>query len=237
MKKLFLLNIIFIALSTSVQAATIKAIATDVRATYAGLSDAAGNSIAGFSDTAGSSTALSNADIQSIIASNPEAAVYGNSPTDYSIIDLGFGDNTVVTGAGADLAIFSLWSGNDYSFGLNAYSKNGNLLSGYKYNVNNSSVVFSQCADGSCPTVVTTSINLFDNAGVELANGIELGYLSLFIGGSTYNGTTGVTSAYSNFSLVGAFNIKTAVVPLPLSVILFSSGLALLGWTGRRKKA
>jgi len=237
MKKLLLLNIIFIALSTPVQAATVKAFATDVRTTYIGLSDAAGNSIAGFSDTAGSSIALSNTDIQSTIASNLEAAVYGNSPADYSIIDLGFGSNTAVTGSGADLTVFSLWSGYDYSFGLNAYDKNGDLLSGYKYDVNNSSVVFGECASESCLKIVTTSINLFDNAGLELADDVELGYLSLFIGGSLYNGATGGTAAYSNFSLVGAFNTKATVVPLPLSAVLFGSGLALLGWTGRKKKA
>ncbi len=226
MKKLLLLSIIFAALSTSVQAATIKAFATDIQATYVG-----------FSDAAGSTTALSDAEIQAIIASNPETAIYGNDPANYSVIDLGFGSNTAVTGSGADLTVFSLWSGYDYSFGLNAYDKNGDLLSGYKYDVNNSSVVFGECAGESCTQIVTTSINLFDNTGLELADDIELGYLSLFIGGSLYNGATGGTAAYSNFSLVGTFNTKAAVVPLPLSVVLFGSGLALLGWTGRRKKA
>lgn len=228
MKKLLLLNIIFIALSTSVQAATVKAFATDVQATYVG-----------FSDAAGSTTALSNAEIQAIIASNPETAVYGNAPTNYSVIDLGFGSDTVVTGSGVDLVVFSLWSGYDYSFGLEAYSKkDGTRLSGYKYSVNNSSI-FSECADGSCPTVVTTSINLYDNNAnaIELADDLELGYIRLFIGGDLYNGSIGGMDAYSNFSLVGAFNVKTAVVPLPLSAVLFGSGLALLGWTGRRKKA
>jgi len=36
---------------------------------------------------------------------------------------------------------------------------------------------------------------------------------------------------------VGAYHTQTAVVPLPLPIILFSSGLALLGWIGRRKAA
>ncbi len=225
MKQLLLLNIIFIALSAPVQAATIKAIATDVRTTYVG-----------FSDTAGGSAALTDAETQSIIASNPEAAVYGIDATNYSVIDLDFGGNTAITGTGVDLAIFSLWSGYNYSFGLNAYDKNGALLSEYYYDVNNSSI-FSECADKSCPTVVTTSINLFDKNALELDDNLELGYIRLFIGGELYNGSTGGTAAYSNFSLAGAFNVKSAVVPLPLSAVLFSSGLALLGWTGRRKKA
>jgi len=226
MKQLLLLHIIFIALSTSAQAATVNVNANDVQATYVG-----------FSDTAGGSTALTNAEIQTIIAADPETAVYGIDPTNYSVIDLGFGDNTAITGAGADLVIFSLWSGYGYSFGLSAYDNTGNLLSGYNYNVDDSSVIFSECASESCLNIVTTSINLYDSGALELADDIELGYIRLFIGGDLYNGSTGGLDAYSNFSLAGAFNVKTAVVPLPLSVVLFGSGLALLGWTGRRKKA
>ena len=224
MKQLLLLNIIFIALSAPIQAETIKAIATDVRTTYVG-----------FSDTAGGSTALTDAEIQSIISTDPEVAIYGIDATNYSVIDLDFGDNTAITGTGVDLAIFSLWSGYDYSFGLEAYGKDGGLLSSYNYDVNDSSI-FSECEDGSCPTVVTTSINLFDKDALELGDNLELSYIRLFIGGELYNGSTGGTDAYSNFSLAGAFNVKSAVVPLPLSAVLFSSGLALLGWTGRRKK-
>jgi len=215
----------FIVFSTSAQAATVQAIANDVQATYVG-----------FSNTADSSTALTDVEIQTIISSDPKTAVYGVDSTNYSVIDLGFGDNTAITGTGADIVIFSLWSGYNYSFGLNAYDSAGSLLSGYNYNVNNSSI-FSECTDGSCPTVVTTSINLYDNNAIELADDLELGFIRLFIGGNFYNGSTGGIDAYSNFSLAGAFNVKTAVVPLPLSVVLFGSGLALLGWTGRRKKA
>jgi len=40
------------------------------------------------------------------------------------------------------------------------------------------------------------------------------------------------------FSLAAAVYSSTpaAVVPLPLPIILFSSGLVLLGWTGRKRK-
>jgi len=40
---------------------------------------------------------------------------------------------------------------------------------------------------------------------------------------------------YPTITAAGAFN--TSVVPLPLPLVLFSSGLALLGFVGRRKKA
>ncbi|MBE9568774.1 MAG: hypothetical protein IMF14_08760 [Proteobacteria bacterium] len=227
MKHLLLLNIILAALSIPAHAATVRAITTDVINTYGS-----------FSATAGGSTALSDNKIQSMISSNPDAAVFGNNSAGaYSAIDLGFGDKTVVTGAGVDLVVFSLWSGYDYSFGLNAYNKDGSLLSAYKYDVTDASI-YSRCDTGDCPTVVTTSINLFDNDidPLELADDIELSYIRLFIGGDLYNGKTGGMAAYSNLTLAGAFNVKTTVVPLPLPIILFGSGLGLLGWIGRRKR-
>ncbi len=61
-------------------------------------------------------TALSTDDeIQTIISSDANAAIFGYSPTDYSVIDLGFGDTTVKTGSGgdtlgADLVVVSLWN-------------------------------------------------------------------------------------------------------------------------------
>ena len=231
MKKLLLLNILLVALSVPAHAATIQALATDLKKTYSS-----------FSDTAGSTTALSDSEILSIIGSNPNTAIYGNSaeaaPYDYSVIDLGFGEKSVITGSGVDLTIFSIWSGYSYSFGLEAYDVDGNKRSSYMYNVTDRSI-FSECTNGSCPTIVTTSINLFSNdkTPLELADDIELSYISLFIGGTAYNGITGGKDAYSNFTLAGAFYTKPTVVPLPLSVVLFGSGLGLLGWTGRRKQA
>jgi hypothetical protein len=215
MKKLLLLNIILAALSTPVSAATVKAIATDVKATWGD-----------FSQTPGG-TALSNGDIGTIISSDPATAIYGFSSADYSVIDLGFGDSTVVTGAGADLVIFSLSSGYNYSFGLQAYDTENNLLSSYNYSTATHSSIFS-------PGILATSINLYDGS-VAVGDDIELGYVRLFIGGTAYNGSVGGTDAYSNFSLVGAYHTQAAVVPLPISAVLFSSGLALLGWVGRRK--
>jgi len=208
MKKLLLLNILLAALSTPASAASVKAIATDVINTWGD-----------FSQTPGG-TALSNGDIGTIISSDPATAIYGFSSVDYSVIDLGFGDSTVVTGAGADLVIFSLWSGDNYTFGLQAFDKDDNLISNYNYTVTSS----------------TTSIDLFNDSAVALENDIELGYIRLFIGG-VYNGNVGGTTVYSNFSLVGAYHTQAqaTVVPLPLPAVLFGSGLALLGWVGRRK--
>jgi len=236
MKQLILLNIILAALTAPVHAKTISVFATDVINTY-GV----------FSQTAGGSALTDDAAIESIIASDPATAIFGNSPADadnptgHSAIDLGFGDNKAFTGAGSDLVIFSLWYGNNYNFGLGVYGTDpsAEALSFFNYSVTGNSI-FEECAvkdaSGGCVAdIATTSINLFGSDLKKLGDDIELDSIRLFIGGSTYNGDIGGLEAYSNFTLVGANYSDAMVVPLPLSSILFSSGLAFLGWIGRRK--
>lgn len=234
MKQLLLLNIILAALSAPAHAATIQAFATQVNTTYRS-----------FSATAGGTALGTDAEIQTIIASNANAAIFGNSSTNYSMIDLDFGDTTVKTGSGgdtlaADLVVVSLWNDIDYRFGLEAFDTAGTSLSSYYYTVNASTPDACSSADvntGTCLSYAkTTSINLFDKDKLELADGIELGYVRLSIGGTEFNGTGGL-DGYSNFSLVGAYHTEATVVPLPLPAILFSSGLLFLGWVGRRKTA
>lgn len=244
MKKLLLLNIILVALSIPVQAASVQVVATNTNINYGS-----------FSATPGGTT-LGNSQIQSMI-SDPATAIYGNnSETDikinYSVLDLDFGETAVFTGSGgdtqgADLVVYSLWSGYDYSFGLDAFATDGSPLSSYLYDVtldktNDACLIIG---NNICEVyLTTTAINLYSNDTAvleeerELLDGIQLGYISLFIGGDIYNGdiSAGGVDAYSNFSLVGAFHTDSAVVvPLPLSAVLFSSGLALLGWVGRKK--
>ncbi len=229
MKQLLLLNIILITLSTPLQAATVKAFATNAIGAFGSFSAAPGG------------LALTDALIEDILApaSGPTTAIYGrDNPItvppiqDRVSIDLDFGDTTVVTGSGVDLVIFSLMPG-DYSFGLQVFGNNDTLLSNYNYDtsIHSTPVVFGST------NIFQTTINLFsnDNIPVALADDIELDYIRLFIG-NDYNGEDGNENIiYSNFSLVGAFHTQTVVIPLPLSAVLFSSGLALLGWVGRRK--
>lgn len=221
MKQLLLLNILIAALSTSVQADTVSVVATDVKAI-----------IGDFSQTSGGTVLASDA-IKAVITSGYKNAIYGLDSPEYSSIDLGFGDNTVFTGSGDDLAIFSLWSGYHYSFGLEAYDTENNLLSSFFYSTATHSSTFET-------GVLSTSIDLLKADGITAVDdNIELGLIRLFIGGP--DGVDPYTSdslvnAYSNVSLVGAYHAETAVVPLPLPVVLFSSGLALLGFIGRRRK-
>ena len=227
MNNLLLLSIIFAALASPAHAKTVQVFATDVLTTYGS-----------FSETAGGSALADDATIETVITSDPATAtaIYGSSPTDYSVIDLGFGDNNVLTGSGSDLVVFSLWQGYDYFFGLQAYGTGSSEdpLSSFYYEVIKDSVIYDCTAkdeSGECLAgIVTTSINLFGSDG-ELDDNVEIDFVRLFIGG-TYNGV----DAYSNFTLVGANYTDATVVPLPLPIVLFSSGLALLGLIARRKK-
>ena len=219
------------ALFAPAHAATIQAFATQV------------NSIdGGFSDTAGDTSALSTDEIQAIIASDASAAIFGTSTTDLSVIDLGFGDTIVKTGSGgdsdgADLVVVSLWNDINYEFRLEAFDTAGGSLSLYTYTVNSST---PNALDGTGATlndVKTTSIKLYNSnyaAPTELDDNIEIGSIRLTIGGFL-NDDGGDLAGYSNFSLAGAYYTDPVVVPLPLPAVLFSSGLLLLGWVGRRK--
>jgi hypothetical protein len=231
MKQLVLLNIILFALSAPAHAKTISVFATEVITSYGG-----------FSQTAGGPALANDAAIESIIASDPATAVFGSDPVNASAIDLGFGTNKIFTGAGSDLVIFSLWYGENYNFGLQAFGTGSSTdpLSNFNYSVTGTSI-FESCAvkdsGGGCiADISATSINLFGSDGFALADDVELDFIRMFIGGTAYNGTGGL-DAYSNFTLIGANYSDALVVPLPLSAVLFSSGLALLGWVGRRKSS
>lgn len=220
MKQLLLLNIIIAALSTSVQAATIKVLANQVLGT------------AGNFTTSPTGSTLSLTDLTSIVTSDAATFVMSNDDTAY--IDLGFGDNQVISGAGADLVIFTV--GNNYNFGLQVFDTDNKMISNYLYNVpvDESSIAKDENGNnlcvkdsiGDCAAVISaTSINL-----LGIANNTEIDHIRLFIGTNSKFKPNG---AYPLFSLAGA--VHTTAVPLPLPVLLFSSGLALLGWVGRKK--
>ncbi len=232
MKKILLLSIILVTFATPAQAKTIQVFATNVLDTY-------GTS---FSSSAGDVALTDDAAVESVIASNEATAIYGSDPTAYSVIDLGFGDNNVLTGSGSDLVVFSLWQGQDYSFALEAYGTGSSVdpLSSFLYKVTGDSI-FQECAvkdgSGDClADVSATSINLFGSDELALDDDVEIEFIRLFIGGSTFNGSIDVLDSYSNFTLVGANYTDAMVVPLPLPIVLFSSGLAFLGLIARRKK-
>ena len=231
MKQLIILNIIIAALSTSVQAATITAYANE----FLGSDGSFALSPTGAPITTEQLSTIVTGDIDTFVMSNDDGASF----------DLGFGSNTAITGAGADLVIFTI--GNGYSFGMQVFGTNNSLLSSFAYSVPVPSASYDAtardingnplCVNATlpCPAVISaTAIDIFDSSYNYIADDTEISFIRIFLG-NDYNGSVGGETAYPLFSLAGAVHSVPAAVPLPLPAILFSSGLLLLGWVGRRK--
>ena len=221
MKQLLLLHIIIAALSTSVQAATITVVADDFLGSFDNFS------------TSPSGTALSQEELAGIVTD--DAATFVLSNDDTASFDLGFGSTKVVTGESTDLVIYTV--GNDYNFGLQVFDANDDKISDYLYSVpadgsttatnNNGSPLCVTDSTGGCAAVISaTPIDL-----LGILDGTEIGFIRLFIG---TNEKFKPNAAYPLFSLAGAVHVSA--VPLPLPALLLTSGLAMLGWVGRRKR-
>jgi hypothetical protein len=200
----------------------------------------------------GPTTYLNNAGLADIITSNP--ASYTLSPfRNTAYIDLGFKGFDVYNGAGNDLVVFMV--GNTTSFGLDVLDANGTVVNSGVYNVatptfasdgsnldlgdtvvnNNGHWLCVNGTDNFCTNGAALSA-IFIDLEDSIAGDIALGGIRIFLG-EKFNGINPDTGApiRPRFSLAGGFHTEATVVPLPLSVILFSSGLALLGWTGRKR--
>ena len=219
MKQLLLLNIIIVALSTSAQAATINVIANEFLSTTTGTFT-----------TSPSGSALSTTELADIVTN--DAGTYVMSNDDTAFIDLAFGSHQAISGAGTDLVIFTV--GNGYDFGLQVFDTNNSKISDYLHSVpidgsstakdDDGNLLCVKNSAGDCGAALSaTSIDLFG-----IADNTKIGYIRLFIGTDSKFKTG---DAYPLFSLAGAVH----TVPLPLPILLFSSGLALLGWFGHRK--
>lgn len=233
MKQLLFLNIIIAALSTSVQAATIsvqEATITAYANEFLGSNGSFAQSPTGDPITTELLSSITTSGIDTFVMSNDDGAYF----------DLGFGSNTATTGAGDDLVIFTI--GNGYSFGLQVFDASSSIISSNAYVVPVPSTAYDATAVDSngdplcvndtlpCPAVISaTAIDLF-----SIADDTEIGFIRLWLG-NDYNGSVGGETAYPLFSLAGAIHSDAVVVPLPLPAVLFSSGLLLLGWVGRRK--
>jgi len=185
-------------------------------------------------------TYLNNAALENAVTSDPSNYVL--SPfRDSAYIDLGFDGYDIYNGEGNDLVIFIV--GNATSFGLDIFDTNGAMINSSIYDVaaDGSNTVFDNdgnwlCVNGSdyqCTGGAALSA-IFIDLGDSIAGDVALGSLRILLG-NDYNGPVETGSTRPRFSLAGGFHTEATVVPLPLPAILFSSGLALLGWVGRRK--
>ena len=254
MKQLILINIILILLSTSAQAAPISIGTIDNIYVANQLLSASGPDTCptatqdqchfikpGPVNTDGSGTPiyLSDSEIAGIVTDNNPADYVLSPYQEHTYLELGFGDGmNIFNGEGDDLVVFI--AGNTTSFGLQIYDQNNMpIMKGDEtFYTNPSDTVFDEngnwlgvdcgtdpnCTDGAALSAIFFDLDDFgDNiAGIGKIR-IELG--------EGYN----VGSNRPMFSLAGGLHAPIAAVPLPLPVILFSSGLALLGWIGRRK--
>ena len=199
-------------------------------------------------------TYLNNASLADVVTSNP--ATYTLSPfRETAYIDLGFRGFDIYNGVGNDLVIFIV--GNTTSFGLDIFDINGTRVNTGVYNVatptfanDGSNLNFGDTVldkDGNWLCVNGTDNFCTDGAALSavfidledsIAGDVALGSIRIFLG-NDFNGINPVTGnpVRPRFSLAGGFHTEATVVPLPLSAVLFSSGLALLGWAGRKKTA
>ena len=186
-------------------------------------------------------TFLNNAALETAVTSNPAQYVlspYQNS----SYIDLGFNGYDIYNGNGDDLVVFIV--GNSTNFGLDVFDNTGTVVSTGTYHVpaDGSSTVFDNdgnwlCVGGSdnlCTGGAALSA-IFIDLEDSIAGDVALGGIRLLMG-EDYNGIDSLGNPVRpRFSLAGGFHTEAVVVPLPLPLILFASGLTLLGWIGRRK--
>lgn len=242
MKKLLLINITLLIWSTNISAEmiyvgndNINAIDTDNIFTadvLVGSSNQSGcSSVASptqcdfqqtfttnyFSDDALRTTGLVTSDYRTSVKSS-ESDAY---------LDLGFSNN-VVNGAGNDLILFFI--GNTTSFGLEVFDTSGQSMFTSSYIIDAPIIPDF----GDAVRVPADPVDL-----LVLVDGWQLSAILIDLGEASEGAAIGnlhLTVENSNFSLAGGFHTQAAVVPLPLPVVLFSSGLALLGWLGCRRK-
>jgi len=238
MKKLIFINIALLIFSANALADTIKV--GDINDIYVADSFIGSSSVTEFEQSFFPGATLTDGAFQTIVTSDYRTSVK-NPVNSNAYIDLTF-TNSMFGGTGDDLVLFFV--GNNRSFGLDAFEKQNPgdtgtpaTISTGTYSISTSDTVFNddgtwKCFNGTGPqcTGGYALSAIFIDFGQSFDN-VEIGNLHLTFG-ENFNNVAGS----ANFALAGGFH-NTAVVPLPLPIILFSSGLALLGWIGGRKAA
>jgi len=237
MKKLITIKILLALFSFTAQAAPISVGNID-NINVADLLLGSSNSIActttpsagncDFVDANG--TFLNDTDLATVVTSNVANYTTSSLVENNASFSLGFDGFNLYNGEGDDLVVFIV--GNTTSFGLDVFDTQGSLLSSDSYDVDVSNTVFDElgnwlCVGNAlhpCPGDGFALSAIFIDLGDNVAGDVAIGNLQFDLNNAA-------------FSLAGGFHTEATVVPLPLPVMLFSSGLLLLGWVGRKGSA
>ena len=148
------------------------------------------------------------------------------NPTAY--IDVAFNSTSLYNGVGNDLAFFFV--GN--------IDSNENVVINFDLNINNTTHKYTPEITPT-RTIVTDSFGAYtltaalidlDDFGLDYASQTALTNMRILLG-------TNNSANYPALSMIGGFHTSPVVIPLPLPIVLFASGLGVLGWFGRRNRA
>lgn len=224
MKKLSILCTLLLAnMATQASAATVAGI-EGVSLLSSGDSVTGTNNFLNYT-SANSADIISGAQLQADLT-DTDYSTYVLSTASTAYVDVTLNSSSFYNGEGNDLVFF---------FVGNVDSSN-NVVINFDLSINGitnnylpqiTPVETSVSDSYGTYTLTAASINL-DDFGLDYAAQDSLTSLRVLLGTSN-------SANYPALSMIGGFHTSPMVVPLPLPIILFTSGLGMLGWFGRRK--
>ena len=155
---------------------------------------------------------------------------YVMAESNNATLSLDFGPNRVANLAGNDLAIFTLDPLTTPDLNILEPTVLDITIGGISRTYSSSPIMFGSTLEG----VFNSDSQLIGALGVILVDLEPFLSDGALLGEFKINALTADENPahYATITAAGAFN--TTVVPLPLPIVLFGSGLALLGYAGRR---
>jgi len=195
------------------------------------------DTFAGFSGTFYGGESNDPIDPEGVLTDQTDYAHATYAMTDAGYVDLGFSSG-VFNGPGADLIFFFFGGLNeDLYTASNVFDLDIDIngpLEQLQYSSGEGACIEYQTT--ACKSATDQLITVTSPMDGELTLTMQLIDLDDFglAGNTEINNFRVYMNNYPALSLVGAIN--TQAVPLPLPIVLFGSGLAVLGFVGRRRK-